>query len=155
MIKNSEKLFSEFPTAELLFEGGLSRFKFCSYAYQYPEILKGEDADWQKNQVAFYSSGFQSEFDETCFQGRELKEMATELLEFYNLNRETVELLPIEPHFGLSFSFNPLRKVMVKGWIQYLDNSITLKFDLETSLSDLKNFIDGIQSILNRFPPRN
>jgi len=149
---------TNFPVAELLFDDG-ARFKFCSYAYKYPE---GSDfADWHQNYILFTAPGFKSEFIETCMEGHILKMFLSDIAEFCDLKRPSAKLVPREPFFSLIFSFDEQKKVIVKGSLWYplkgdYPNGIgySLEFENKTSLNAVSAFSEGIKAILRRFPPR-
>ncbi|MEQ1879155.1 MAG: hypothetical protein ABL958_21130, partial [Bdellovibrionia bacterium] len=60
----------------------MTSLKVWTYAYEFPALTSGDDADWQRNQFMFRAGSFRAEFDEVCFEGRLIRKIVEELEEF-------------------------------------------------------------------------
>ncbi len=156
MKRTQQDYFSRFPFAEIRSQDRKSRLKLCSYGYGYPEEKTGSDADWHRNYLTLTLPGFRAEIDEVILDGRGLAVLLGELREFSRLQRDKIEFEALEPYFGLSFQFNPIKNVIVSGYVQYpVGYGPKLSFEFETDLTYVDKFTEGIQEILKEFPPRN
>jgi hypothetical protein len=146
---------NNFPSAELISQDGKYSIKIESYAYEFPEVKTGHDADWHRNHFKISAGVFRAEFSESCFEGKFLASVLHDLLDFSALKREQVEFEPTEPYIHLEFSFNSRKNVVVKGFVQHdAGHGPKLHFTFETDLSHIDLFIAGIKNILSAFPPR-
>jgi hypothetical protein len=110
---------NNFPSAELISQDGKYSIKIESYAYEFPEVKTGHDADWHRNHFKISAGVFRAEFSESCFEGKFLASVLHDLLDFSALKREQVEFEPTEPYIHLEFSFNSRKNVVVKGFVQH------------------------------------
>jgi hypothetical protein len=152
---NPKSELSQYPSFELGSQDNEYSLKIWSYGYEFPETKSGYDADWHRNHFYFKIGTFRAEFDEVCIQGSFLALKIKELTEFSATKRDSVEIEPLEPYFGLSFSFNGRKNVNVQGFIQHPAGiGPKLAFQFETDLSYVDNMISGMKSVLNGFPQR-
>lgn len=150
-----EKYICDSPYAELNSRDEMCSLKIYTYNYEFPEITKGCDADWQQNYFRLMIPSFTVEINEVILESSLLKHFLTELQEFSVQKRREVNLSPTEPYFRLSFSFSSSKQVDVKGWVQYpVGYGARLEFMFETDLLKLNRFKEGIQEILLKYPPR-
>lgn len=148
--------FSRFPFAELRSQNGLYKLKFCTYAYEFPHIHHGDDADWHRNCILLTLPSFRAEMKGvTLFQGGELALFLHQLRRFSALKRKKVEFSPMEGYIRLLSSLTRSKHVHVQGEILDQDYRGRLKFDFETDLTYVETFVTGIQRILKGFPPRH
>jgi hypothetical protein len=147
--------FSKFPFAELRSQDGASCFKISTYSYAYPDADNEYDADWHQNYLLLTIPAFRAEINEIIINGCFLSNCLEQLREFSTLGKSKIEIEPLEPYFGLFFSFNARKNVIINGYIQYpIGNGATLEFEFETDLTYVDKFIHGIESILKQFPAK-
>jgi hypothetical protein len=155
MPANIRDYFSEFPSAEIASQDGRSRLKFCTYGYEFPAQQSGSDADWHRNFFHLTIPSIGIEINEVIFTGHGLAYFLDELRALSTLRKYEIDFEPLEPYFGLAFSFTPMKKIAVKGRVQYpVGYGAKLEFEFETDLTYVDQFIHGIEAMLVRFPPR-
>jgi hypothetical protein len=144
-----------FPYAEIASKDGSSVFKLYTYGYQYTNRENGDDADWQRNSILLIIPGFKVEFEKVIFQGTLLEHYANELNKFLLSERNEINVEPTESYFGLKFTYDSLKQIFVKGYIQYpLGWGATLAFEFTTDTALIECFVKGIIDILSHYPPR-
>jgi len=147
--------FLEFPVAEIASQDGRSLLKFCAYAYEFPAEKSGYDADWHRNFFHLTLPSIRVEINEVIFTGHGLAYFLDELRALSTQRKPEIEFEPMEPYFGLAFSFTAMKSIAVKGRVQYpVGYGARLHFKFETDLTHVDKFIHGIEAILKRFPPR-
>jgi hypothetical protein len=155
MAANAPDYLSDFPAAEIASRDGRSRLKFCTYAYEFPAEQSGSDADWQRNVFHLTLPSIRVEINEVIFTGHGLAYFLDELRALSTQRKPEIDFEPMEPYFGLAFSFISVKKIAVKGRVQYpVGYGARLQFEFETDLTNVDKFICGIETILKRFPPR-
>jgi hypothetical protein len=143
------------PSCELGSQDGKFHLKIWSYAYEFPEIKSGSDADWHRNFIQIKADVFSASFDEVCLNGELLEAVLKEVEEFSALKRDSVTFEPLEPYFSLKLSFNSRKNVIVSGIVQHpVGTGPELKFEFESDLSFVDKFSSGIKAILKSFPVR-
>ena len=155
-MKKEETGFDRFPTAELTSVDGLSSLRFCAIDYAFPETTeRGDDADWQKNEVAINIPGIGVRIEETVFQGHWLEIFLGEFKKLLSHEREEMHFGPTEPYFGLIFSYDQQKEIVVDASVDYPhSNGARLEFTFRTDAVRIKRFTKGIEAILERFPSR-
>lgn len=155
MPTNVADYFSEFPFAEISSQDGRSRLKFCTYGYEFPHQKSGSDADWHRNYFHLTVPSIRVEINEVIFTGHGLANLLDELHALSSRRKQEIDFEPLEPYFGMAFSFTQMKKVAIRGWVQYpVGYGAKLYFEFETDLTYIDQFIRGIEAILKRFPPR-
>jgi len=98
--------------------------------------------------VTLNLSGFKVEIEDTIIQGMYINQVIKELRDFSDLKIEEADFTPLEPVFELFFSFSSLKKVVVKGNVNYpVGVGATLDFEFETDLTYMDKFIEGLKLI--------
>jgi hypothetical protein len=135
----------------------LCRIKFCSYAYEFPDIKTGPDADWLKVYFYFSSPGFRIEFDEPMFRAGDLEYLLSDLQSLITLKQKSVNFTPSENIVLLDFSFDSDNTIHVKGMFEnstpYYEGSLDCEF--KTDLVNTRKFVEGLKGIVNLFPSRD
>ena len=146
---------SKNPVAELSSDNGSFRLRIETYAYEYPQITSGNDADWTRIKLSLKAGAFRCAFDEACMRGGGPAIFLENLKSFSAQKINEVEFEPLDNYFRLKFSFNGRKNVRVSGLLQHpLGEGYTLEFDIETNLTYIDQFISGLCYTLERFPPR-
>jgi hypothetical protein len=146
--------FSQFPYARLSSQDSLFSFKICSYGYAYPQAVDPYDRDWHKNHLLLTLPAFKAEIDDIILEGHLIKTIIKDWLSFSALLEKEVTFEPTEPYFGLTFRFMSQRKMIeVDGYVQYpVGTGAVLKFETETDLTYIDQFINGLENMLKTFP---
>ena len=155
MPANIRDYFSEFPSAEITSQDGQSRLKFCTYGYEFPAMQSGSDADWHRNFFHLVIPAIRVEINEVILTGHGLAHFLDELKALSTQRKQEIDFGPLEAYFRLALSFTPMKKIAVKGWVQYpVGYGAKLEFEFVTDLTYVDQFISGIEAILVKFPPR-
>jgi hypothetical protein len=146
--------FHNFPMLGSLHRIVCFRSRFVRTVTPILRLLIPYDRDWHINHLLLTLPAFKEEIDDIILEGHLIKTFIKDLLSFSALLEKEVTFEPTEPYFGLTFRFMSQRKMIeVDGYVQYpVGTGAVLKFEMETDLTYIDQFINGLENMLKTFP---
>lgn len=156
---NNLQLYKNSPFFELKSKDGSSSFRVYTINYQFPNVEYGLEADWLQSFIFISVDGMKIEKEDPFIEGVILQKHLHELEEFYDGNLDSVHTMFSEPIFNFSLIKESTDITKSIGNFSYYNHrtrtKIMSEFEYAIDLSNVKELINGIKHVLEKFPPRN
>ncbi|TCI20580.1 hypothetical protein [Exiguobacterium sp. SL-9] len=146
------------PIAKLMSRDETMDVTIESYAYAYPDADNMHDASWHRNWVGLHTPDHRITFDDIMLDSLIVARYISVFESFVAGVVSEVVFAPTEPFVSLVLVRRDLDgdEVIVNGYLEHpLGNEAeALDIKFETSVANVKRFLEGLRDIAIEFPVR-